>query len=136
MFKNKEILNTESKLTDSGSINTIVNGTTIEGTINTAGNIRFDGVIRGKIESRGKVVIGTTGVVNGDIICTNADISGKIQGNIKCKEMVSLKAGSQMNGDILTGKLSIEPGAIFTGKCNMSNQPEPQHEEPSKVAAQ
>ncbi len=135
MFKNKETLSTEGKFTDSGGINTIVNGTSIEGTINTVGNIRFDGTIRGKIESKGKVVIGTTGLVNGDIICMNADISGKVNGNIKCTEMVALKAGSQMTGDILTGKLSIEPGAIFSGKCNMSNQPEPKHEEPAKATA-
>lgn len=121
MFKGKEnSMRENGNNYESGGLNTIVSGTVISGNVHTSGSIRFDGALKGKLECRGKVVVGTSGVIEGDIICVNADISGKVHGNIKTEELVSLKAGSEVLGDITTTKLSIEPGAVFTGRCTMN----------------
>ena len=102
------------------SINIIGNGTTITGDIQGEGDIRVDGNLKGTLVTKGRVVIGSTGVFSGEITCRNADISGKVEGKIKVTELLALKASSKFSGDIITNKLAIEPNAIFTGTCNMA----------------
>lgn len=102
------------------SINIIGNGTTIVGDIQGEGDIRVDGNLKGTLVTKGRVVIGSTGVFSGEITCRNADISGKVDGKIKVTELLALKASSKFSGDIITNKLAIEPNAIFTGTCNMA----------------
>jgi len=104
---------------DTGGINTIGAGTSVAGNINTTGDIRIDGSLEGTIVSQGKVVIGSTGSIKGDIHCQTADIYGRIEGNLACSELLSLKASANLKGDIQAGKLSIEPGAAFSGVCTM-----------------
>lgn len=125
MFKGNQNGNPSRTTPDSGAINTIVPGTLIEGTVTLQGSIRFDGHLKGTLESKGRVVIGNSGFVEGNIICNDADIAGKVKGNIVATELTRLSAGSVVTGDIKTGQLAIEPGAIFTGGCSMSNVVEP-----------
>lgn len=99
--------------------NMIGPGTKIKGDIETNGDIRTDGSIEGNISSKGKVVVGPNGVVKGEIHCTNCEVLGNVNGKVFVSELLSLKSSSKLHGDIKTGKLSIEPGAIFTGTCNM-----------------
>lgn len=105
--------------TTTGSVNIIGAGTSIEGEVKSSGDIRIDGHILGSVITKAKVVIGTTGVVEGDIIGQNADISGTVKGKTVVSEMLFLKSTARMNGDIQTGKLVVEVGASFTGSCNM-----------------
>jgi len=101
--------------------NMIGPGTKIIGNIETNGDIRIDGIIEGDIQSKGKVVIGPNGTVKGEIKCNNCEVSGSINGKLNVSELLSLKASSNITGDIKTGKLTIEPGALFTGSCSMDN---------------
>jgi len=101
------------------AVNLIAKGTTIKGEIISSGDFRIDGSLNGSIKSSGKVVIGSTGKVEGDIICQNAEVEGELKVKITVKELLSLKATSVLRGEIITSKLSIEPGAILTGSCNM-----------------
>ncbi len=100
----------------------IGSGTKISGNIETNGDIRIDGEIEGNILSKGKVVVGPNGRVKGEINCANSEISGNIEGKILVSELLSLKASSKVLGDVITSKLTIEPGAIFTGKCEMGGK--------------
>jgi|UPI0002E7EE31 cytoskeletal protein CcmA (bactofilin family) len=102
--------------------NMIGQGTKIVGDVETNGDIRIDGHIEGNVNSKGKVVIGSNGMIKGEVICSNAELAGSLNGKINVSELLSLKASSKVNGDIKTGKLNIEPGAIFSGTCNMGNQ--------------
>ncbi len=102
------------------SINIIGAGTKIIGEINSNGDIRIDGFLKGNLTTQGKLVVGPTGTIIGDINCKNSDIEGKIEGKINVSEILGLKATANVQGDIVTNKLAVEPGAIFTGSCNMS----------------
>ncbi|MBN8691736.1 MAG: polymer-forming cytoskeletal protein [Bacteroidetes bacterium] len=104
---------------ESGAINLIGSGTTINGDIQSSGDVRIDGTLTGNITLSGRLVIGSNGKIEGNVICQNADISGEIKGKVQISEMLSLKATAKILGDIATGKISIEPGAVFTGTCNM-----------------
>lgn len=100
-------------------VNIIGQGTSILGDINSNGDIRIDGTLKGSIKTEGKVVLGKEGVVEGDVICQNADVSGIIKAKITVSNLLSLKDTAKLKGDIVTNKLSIEPGAEFTGSCSM-----------------
>ena len=117
MFSN---LNDSSKKTEmTETINTIGAGTIVTGDIQSKGDIRLDGVLKGSVNTSGKVVLGKEGIIEGDVVCNSADISGTLKAKITVSQLLSLKATAKLNGDIITNKLSIEPGAAFTGSCSM-----------------
>jgi cytoskeletal protein CcmA (bactofilin family) len=100
-------------------LNRIVEGTHIEGDIKSDSNIRIDGYLKGTITVKGRLVLGPTGKIDGNINCKNADLEGKLNGKIEVDELLSLKSTAKLQGEISTNKLSIEPGAIFSGNCKM-----------------
>jgi cytoskeletal protein CcmA (bactofilin family) len=106
------------------TVNVIGKGTSMKGDVRSDGDFRIDGNLNGSIHSTGKIVVGNTGSIEGEINCQNADISGVVKATIKVKELLSLKATCKVNGDIHTNKLAIEPGAVFTGTCNMGTESE------------
>jgi len=110
--------------TESTTINLISNGTDITGDIKSTGDIRIDGTLKGNLSTKGKVVIGPTGKINGEVTCKNSEVSGLIEGKIVVGQLLNLKASSKILGDIITARLAIEPGARFTGTCNMSDAEE------------
>ena len=107
-----------------GKTNRIVEGTSIIGDIVSKADFRLDGELIGNFTSQGKLVIGASSVVRGEIVCNNADIEGEFQGKIKVLEVLNIKASAQIHGEVAVGKLSIEPGADFTATCTMlTNNP-------------
>lgn len=102
--------------------NIIASGTNIVGDINSDGDFRIEGSIKGKIIAKGRIVVGESGIVDGELFCGNADICGKVTGTLKVENLTVLKATSSFNGDVTTKKISIEPGAEFTGTCTMGNE--------------
>ena len=119
MFKKKSNTMARNNEIENPVINIIRKGTEIKGEVSCIGDIRIDGILNGKLNSEGKVVVGQSGVIEGDVVCKNADISGTIKASLSVKELLQLKATANIAGDINTNKLSIEPGASFTGSCNM-----------------
>ncbi|MFZ5999766.1 MAG: bactofilin family protein [Bacteroidota bacterium] len=103
----------------SNSSNVIGKGTVLEGNIETFGNIRIEGKIIGNIKSKSKIALGNSSHVEGNITAQNADIEGEVRGKIEIGELLVLKATAVVHGDILTGKLVVEPGAVFNGSCKM-----------------
>jgi len=103
------------------TINLISAGTDIFGDVKSNGDIRIDGTLTGNLNTKGKVVIGPTGKVKGEVICKNSEVAGIIEGKIIVGQLLNLKASSKIVGDIITVKLSIEPGAVFSGNCKMSD---------------
>lgn len=99
--------------------NRILIGTEIVGDIKTNGDLRIDGFVKGTIQTAGKLVVGEKGTVEGEVKCKNSTISGTIKGTMLVEELLTLHSTAKVKGDIQTGKLSVEPGAEFTGKCSM-----------------
>ena len=102
-----------------GKTNRIVEGTTIKGDIMSQADFRLDGELIGNFQSKGKIVIGPAGSVTGDIICRNADIEGKFNGKIHVAEILNVKHKASIYGEVVCGKLSVEPSADFSASCMM-----------------
>jgi cytoskeletal protein CcmA (bactofilin family) len=117
MFKSKSSSSLEElPLTN---ITIISAGTTITGNVQSNGDIRIDGTIHGNLEAKAKILIGATGVIEGNIDGKQADILGRVNGNIKVTDLLHLHGKAFVDGDIFAGKLQIEPSASFNGKCHM-----------------
>jgi len=99
--------------------NRINEGTKLVGEITSEGFFRIDGTIEGNVNTPSKVVIGKTGVINGTLSCENADIEGRIEGNLDVSGTLSLKSTAHIKGEVIAGKLAVEPGATFNATCSM-----------------
>ncbi|MBI5856827.1 MAG: polymer-forming cytoskeletal protein [Sphingobacteriales bacterium] len=119
------MFNTKSKTdmqqtTNAGNGTTLISaGTTLKGDISSNGDLRIDGTIIGNIQSSAKIIVGSNGVVEGDISGNQADIVGKVSGNIRAKELLQLRGESVVTGNLYAGKLQVEPSATFNGQCHM-----------------
>ncbi len=117
MLTTKEQKRVAEELVNSNT--SIGRGTTLEGNIETFSNVRIDGKVIGNIKSKSKVALGNASHVDGNITAQNADIEGEVKGKLEIGELLVLKSTATVHGDILTGKLVVEPGAVFNGSCRM-----------------
>lgn len=126
MFKSKDRSKNNAPATQqtspSGATNMIAQGTHMEGTIDAGNDIRVDGYLKGTLNCKGRVIIGVEGEINGDVVCQNAIVEGSFNGTMNVKEVLTVKETAQMDGQIDTGKLNIQPGAVFNGTCTMGGQ--------------
>jgi cytoskeletal protein CcmA (bactofilin family) len=114
---NKEKPTTEKFLSNSATL--ISAGTKLKGDVRSENDLRIDGTIKGNVSSSAKIIVGPTGFVEGNIDGAQADITGKVQGNIMAKEMVQLRDQSNVQGNITTASLQIDIGAVFNGQSIM-----------------
>ncbi|PHS66853.1 MAG: cell shape determination protein CcmA [Flavobacterium sp.] len=118
MFSDKKPKEIEPQGTNQNRIN---EGTVLKGDITSNGYFRIDGTIEGNVKTPSKVVIGKTGVVIGTLSCKNADIEGKVKGIVDISGTLSLKSTAYIEGEVVIGKLSVEPGAVFNATCLMKD---------------
>jgi cytoskeletal protein CcmA (bactofilin family) len=147
MFSNnpKEKVKQEEAASNSSSI--IGKGTSVEGDLNTVGNIRIEGDVKGNVTCQAKIALGQSSYVEGTVLAQNAEIAGEIQGSIEVAELLILRPSAVIHGDIVTNKLVVESGATFNGSCRMGvsvseidleknersgTQPEPEEESASE----
>ena len=102
------------------ALNTFAQDTKIIGDIESDGDIRMDGAMEGKLNCKGRVVIGPEAHIKGTIFARNAEILGNVEGEINVIDLLTLKSTAVITGDLLMGKFSVEPGARFTGNCKMN----------------
>jgi cytoskeletal protein CcmA (bactofilin family) len=112
-------MNKSAETVNPGKINSIMEGTSLVGEIQSDSNLRVDGRVKGTINVRGRLIVGQSGVIEGEVTCQSSDIEGTVLGRVNCQDLLSLKATAKLQGDINTKKLAIEPGAVFTGNCSM-----------------
>ncbi len=129
MFSDKKTKEIEPQGTNQNRIN---EGTVLKGDITSNGYFRIDGTIEGNVKTPSKVVIGKTGVVIGTLSCENADIEGKVKGIVDISGTLSLKSTAHIEGEVIIGKLAVEPGAVFNATCLMKGSSK---ETPSVKAA-
>lgn len=99
--------------------NVIAKNTKITGDILSEGDFRIDGTLEGNLTTKGRVILGATGVLIGNVSASNSDIEGKFSGELKVEKTLTVKAAANISGDVVVGKLSIEPGATFNASCAM-----------------
>lgn len=99
--------------------NILAKNTKIVGDLSSEGDFRIDGVLEGTLTTKGRVIIGIEGSIKGKVFCDNADIEGKFSGELKVNKMLTIKASASISGDVVLGKLSVEPGASFNASCSM-----------------
>ncbi|EKB48407.1 bactofilin family protein [Cecembia lonarensis] len=101
------------------SSNVISKETNIKGDIVAQGNIRIEGAVEGSVKSKSKIVIGESAAIKGNLSSAEAEISGKVDGQVVCSDVLYLKKSAMVTGDIVTNKLVVENGATFNGRCQM-----------------
>ena len=115
MFNKEKHTNDKS----SGSATLISAGTIVNGDLVSDNDLRIDGTINGNVSSTAKIIVGPSGYVEGNIEGQQADITGKVSGNITVNEILQLRGNCQVQGNICAGKLQVEPTAVFNGQCQM-----------------
>lgn len=116
--KNKTEMQTE-KTNGNGGATLISAGTTLKGDISSNSDLRIDGTVIGNVHSSARIVIGANGVIEGELSGNQADIIGKVSGNIRTKELLQLRGDCIVTGNLYAGKLQVEPSATFNGECHM-----------------
>ncbi len=101
------------------SSNSLVQGTSMEGNVIADKDIRIDGTLKGSLQCKGKVIIGPSGFISGDITCENAVIEGRFEGNLVVTDVLHVKESASIEGDVTTLKLVVQPGSVFNVKCKM-----------------
>ncbi|KGL62565.1 polymer-forming cytoskeletal protein [Polaribacter sp. Hel1_85] len=116
MFSSKDKKPQKAKVMER---NVVAKNTTIVGDIKSDGDFRIDGTLEGTLITNGRVIIGTDGFIKGNVEATNADIEGKFSGDLLVSNTLTIKTTADISGDVVIGKLSIEPGASFNATCSM-----------------
>jgi len=119
MFNSKSKSKSSQNESPVGSTTIIGVGTIINGDIESNGDIRIDGTLIGNLNAKAKILIGPDGVVEGAIKGRQADVLGKVTGQMDIKEVLQLRGKCNVDGDIYAGKLEVEPSATFNGSCHM-----------------
>lgn len=101
--------------------NRISSGTVITGDIVAKGGFRVEGTIKGTVKTAGKVVISKGGLIDGTLSCQTADFEGKFSGKLTVAETLTLRSSAYIEGEVIAGKLAIEPGATFNATCEMKS---------------
>lgn len=117
MFNKQEDKKSVAEMVSSSNV--ISKETLIKGDIKAQGNIRIEGKVEGTLDSQNKIVIGDSALVIGNVRAEEAEVSGRIEGEIHCTGVLFLKKTAVIEGNIYTQKLVVENGAIFNGKCQM-----------------
>ena len=118
----------------SSSSNSLIQGTNIEGSIQADKDIRIDGSLRGNLICKGKVIIGPTGFISGDVQCENAVIEGRFEGVLLVSDVLHVKETAKVEGDVATQKLVVQPGSVFNVRCKMGSSPGNSRNSPLKAA--
>lgn len=119
--KNTEKTDAAKNIRHMGAVSTIAAGTTINGDMESDSDMRIDGNIIGNVYCKAKIVLGESGIIQGDLHAANADLFGTVNGNVISKDLLCLKSKSTVNGNVNTKRLQIEPNATFNGQCKMTS---------------
>ena len=132
MFNNKEKTQKPKVM----ERNVVAKNTSITGDINSEGDFRIDGTLEGTLKTNGRVIIGADGLIKGKVESNNADIEGKFSGELLVHETLTIKATAHISGDVVIGKLSVEPGATFNATCAMKGAVKElnQHEQQKRLS--
>ncbi|MGZ8544853.1 MAG: bactofilin family protein [Flavisolibacter sp.] len=117
MFKEKNHTSGDKGISNSATL--IAPGTILKGDVQSENDLRIGGTIQGNVKCTARVIVGPSGFVEGNIEGANADVIGKVKGNVHVKELLQLREKGNVEGNVIANKLQIDPTAVFNGKCQM-----------------
>ena len=120
--KKEESKSSRASSPSTNALNSLVQGTFVEGKIKATNDIRIDGTIKGELFCDAKVIIGPSGVVNGTIKCQNAVIEGRFDGNLIVKELLNIRETAKVTGEVSYGKLIVQSGAVISGSYKVAGE--------------
>ena len=108
-----------------GHIDTLVGpDTVVKGDVRSAGGLRLDGQLEGRVDVGEAFLSGPRSFLRGDLDCRSAVIAGRVEGNVLCRETVELQTGAHVKGDVRCAGLVIQRGSFFDGNCTMRREAE------------
>ena len=123
MFNNNKKSNETMSSNKSGknlpSVNMISEGTDLKGTLTTKNDVRIAGKLDGEAKAEGKIIVSSTGQVDGNIEAEDADIAGKIDGEVRVTNKLILRKSATIEGDIYTKTILAEEGSQINGSFYM-----------------
>jgi cytoskeletal protein CcmA (bactofilin family) len=115
-----------TKGNSTGHIDTLLGpDTVVTGDVRTAGGLRLDGQLEGKVEAGEAFLSGPRSFLRGNLQCGSAVIAGRVEGNVTCRETVELQAGAHVKGDVSCAGMVIQRGSYFEGNCTMRREADP-----------
>ncbi len=118
----KQTTTPASNGTSPNQINMIGEGTIFEGKLRAENEVVIRGKIIGTLSVTGRAVIAESGVIDGELEATSADVSGQIKGDLRVKERLVLRGSARVDGNVSTGRFIVEEGAMFDGECTMGSR--------------
>lgn len=106
------------------NINMVGEGAVFEGTLRTKSDVRVSGRIIGTLSVGERAIVAQEGAVEGELVARNADIAGSVQGELHVHERLVLRSTARVEGNVRTGRLVVEEGAVFNGECRMGQHVE------------
>ncbi len=137
MFGKKTEMQTTGPTRSSNSLlhNSLVQGSHLKGNVTSENDFRIDGTFHGGLTCRARVIIGPTGEFKGDIECENAIIEGRFDGTMQIRQVLEVREGAVIEGDVTTNKLVVQSGSVFDVKCSMGAQEEEDSHEEHDIEA-
>lgn len=103
------------------SVNIISEGSQLDGYLKSVHDVRIGGVLNGTLETESKAIVTEQAYVSGDVVCQDADIAGKVNGDVLGKNKIILRKTAVLEGNLTTKTLVVEEGAKVNGLCKMGD---------------
>jgi len=100
-------------------------GVKIKGEISAEVEVFVDGEVQGRMELRDSLIVGSKGVVDGDIVARSVQVGGKVVGNVRGTDRFELLQSGRIEGDVVSPRVVIAEGAFFKGNVEMASQQAP-----------
>lgn len=100
-------------------VSRISKGACVKGDLSADSDVRVDGRVDGTLYSSGRIVVGESAKLSGNMLCENVDFWGQMDGDIFVKDVLSVKSSAVINGNIHVRRLQVEIGAQINGSCMM-----------------
>lgn len=121
------IFNESSAAPHNARQNVIGKGTVIEGNVQAEGDLVVEGIVKGDVTTKTKLVVGTLAIIEGNILAQHAEIAGRVQGTVKALGLLVINSSGTILGDVITKDLNVESGSSFLGRLqvggNISSTP-------------
>lgn len=102
------------------SLSVLAPGTTIQGNVTLEGELQLEGTIEGSLDTKGRVVIGARGLVDGDVQADEVVVAGKVKGSVTARNAVRFKKECHVTADVRSPAIEVEEGAVIDGRVDMS----------------